>query len=82
MLALASERLDSLRLRAGGERLYQLFRHLGTEGRHLCSNRGMLMRRSCTFYVAQALPARAYMYLTSPARILETFEAFALCMGH
>ena len=30
----------------------------------------------------QALPARAYMYLTSPARILETFEAFALCMGH
>ena len=26
----------------------------------------------------QALPARAYMYLTSPARFLETFEAFAL----
>ena len=26
----------------------------------------------------QALPARAYMHLTSPASFLETFEAFGL----
>jgi hypothetical protein len=26
----------------------------------------------------QALPARAYMHLKSPARFLETFEAFGL----
>ena len=44
VLASASERLDSLGRRTGGERLYPLFGHLGAEGRHLCSNRGARRR--------------------------------------
>ena len=73
VLLAAGERLDPFGSQAGKGRFLAILGHLAAS--ETCVPEAILYLQSGH---GQALPARAYMHLMSPARFLETFEAFGL----